>query len=82
MANVPLRHTDLFSIAPQTGTRGHRFKVSHIRAATDTRKRAFAVRCVGPWNALPDAVVSEESLGAFKKKLANALGETLFDYPR
>ena len=74
--------TDLFSLAPQTGTRGHRFKVSHIRAATDTRKRAFAVRCVGPWNALPDAVVSEESLGAFKKKLANALGETLFDYPR
>ena len=73
--------TDLFTMAPPSGTRGHRFKVSHIRAATDVRKRAFAVRCVGPWNALPDEVVAEESLDAFKKKLADTLGESLFEYP-
>ena len=32
--------------------RGHRFKVSHTRAAIDVRKRAFAARCVGSRNAL------------------------------
>ena len=73
--------TNLFTMAPQSGTRGHRFKVSHVRAATDVRKRSFAVRCVGPWNALPDELVAEESLGVFKKKLADALGDTLFEYP-
>ena len=72
--------TSLFTMAPQSGTRGHRFKVSHIRAATDVRKRSFAARCVGPWNALPDCVVSEGSLGSFKKMLADALGDALFEY--
>lgn len=71
----------LFTMAPPSGTRGHRFKVSHIRAATDVRKRAFAARCVRPWNALPDSVVSEGNLSVFKKNLANALGEKLFEYP-
>ena len=73
--------TSLFSMAPQSGTRGHRFKVSHVRAATDVRKRSFAARCVGPWNALPDCVVSIESLKSFKKMLADALGDALFEYP-
>ena len=72
--------TDLFTMAPQSGTRGHRYKLSHIRAATDVRKRAFAIRCVGPWNALPDEVVSEENICSFKKKLADVLGDTLFKH--
>lgn len=73
--------TDLFTLAPQSGTRGHRYKVCHVRAATDVRKRSFAVRCAGPWNRLPDRAVAQTSLGTFKKMLSDILGETLFEYP-
>ena len=67
-------------MAPQSGTRGHRFKVSHAQAAMDVRKRSFAAHFVGPWNALPHCVVSIESLKSFKKMLADALGDALFEY--
>ena len=60
--------TNLFTMAPQSGTRGNRYKVNHIHAATDVQKRAFAICCVGPWNAMPDEVVSEENICSYKKK--------------
>ena len=76
-----LSPTDLFSISPLGGTRGHRFKVNHVRVQTDVRKRAFGPRCVNQWNSLPDRVVVEEGLKAFKVLLAEALGDKLFEYP-
>ena len=72
--------TDLFTLAAQSGTRGHRFKVFHPRSRTDVRRRSFAVRCVESWNSLPDHVVAEPSYKAFKTALADALGNRLFDY--
>ena len=74
--------TDVFSLAPQSGTRGHRFKVCHPRSSTATRQRYFSVRCVQPWNTLPDRVVAEPSYRTFKALLADALGDSLFDYQR
>ena len=73
--------TDLFTLAPRIGTRGHKFKVNHIRAQTDVHKRSFSVRCAELWNSLPDRVVSEDNLQTFKLMLNDALGEALFEYP-
>ena len=69
----------LFELAPQSGTSSHRFKVCHHRPHTDVtvRQRAFSIRCVGPWNSLPDQVVSETNYKTFKTLLADALGDTL-----
>ena len=68
-------------MAPQSATRGHSYKIAHVRAQTDIRSRAFAVRCVEMWNALLDDVVSETNLKTFKGMLANQLGDKLYDFP-
>jgi len=72
---------DLFVMSPQSGIRGHRFKIAHVRAQTDVRSRSFSTRCVERWNGLPDQVVSEDDLDSFKNLLAGALGETLYNFP-
>ena len=71
---------DLFAVADHDGTRGHRFKVKHIRVQTDVRKRAFSQRVITEWNSLPDKVVSETDVKGFKAQLAEALGDKLFEY--
>lgn len=77
----PIKPHDLFTLAPQAGTRGHSFKIGHTRTQTDVRRRMFAIRCVDSWNSLPDHVVTETNLKAFKSALADALGAALYDYP-
>ena len=72
---------DVFTLAPQSTTRGHRYKLSHVRTQTDVRRRAFAVRHVEVWNSLPDNVVSEKDLKVFKGMLANSLGDSLYNFP-
>ena len=72
--------TDLFSVPPHGGTRGHRFKVNHVRSQTDIRRQAFVPRCVCQWNNLPDRVVAEDSLNMFKALIAEAVGDKLYDY--
>lgn len=72
---------DLFLMAPPTGTRGHMFKISHVRAQTDVRRRSFSMRVVSTWNSLPDYVVSETDFRRFKIKLADALGDQLYEFP-
>ena len=71
---------DLFQLAPRCGTRGHCFKIFMPTAQTDVRKRFFNVRCIPIWNSLPQHVVTAPTLPRFKKLLAEALGDTLFDY--
>ena len=71
----------LFSPAPQGGTRGHPFKVGHVRVQTDVRRRYFSVRCIDQWNGLPRNVVMEQDYKTFKNKLAAALGDELYWYP-
>ena len=72
---------DMFTMAPQSATRGHSFKISHVRTQTDVRRRAFAVRCIEEWNSLPDHVVSETDLKSFKGLLADSLGDKLYNFP-
>ena len=59
-------HADLFTLAPQSGTRGHRYKLSHEHAQTDIRQRSFSTCCVEMWNSLPDSVVGEGNYIKFK----------------
>ena len=49
-------------------TRGHSKKLikpSHWR--TSLTGNRFAIRCIGPWNTLPNEVVSAPSIATFKK---------------
>lgn len=81
-AQCTIDPTALFALAPRTGTRGHRFKISHVRAQTDLRNRSFSARCVESWNSLPDRVVAASDLNAFKSMLVDSLGEALYSYQR
>lgn len=38
------------------------------------------MRCVAEWNALPQTVVEAGSLEVFKRRLAEFLGDRLFDF--
>ena len=72
--------TDLFQLAPQTGTRGHCFKIFLPTIHTDVRKWFFNVRCISTWNSLPQHVVTVSSVSCFKKLLAEVMGDALFKY--
>ena len=72
--------SDMFTSAPRSGTRGHRFKIGHTRSQTDVRCRSFSVRSVDRWNDLPDHVVAEPNIDVFKVLLADSLGDALFSY--
>ena len=73
---------DIFSVSSDRGTRGHRYKVDHVRPDTDVRGRSFGLRVINQWNRLPDHVVALDDLKQFKAMLSDALGDKLFDYPR
>ena len=72
--------TDMFQVAPQSGTRGHCHKIFMPSACTDVRKRFFNVRCVPAWNSLPQHVVTAPNLPVFKKLLAETLGDVMFEF--
>ena len=77
---APFDSTRLLQLAPVLGTRGHEFKLAHIRCSLECRRRFFPVRVVGPWNSLPSAVAELSDLGAFKAALKESLGQKLYDY--
>ena len=72
--------TELLTLAPESVTRGHRFKVCHPRPHTDVRQRPFSVRCVRLWNSRPGHVVTETDFHTFKGLLADALGDLLYEH--
>ena len=71
---------EMFSLNHRGVTRGHRFKIEHVRCVLECHRRSFAVRCVGIWNSLPDNLVGCDSVEAFKRGLHVFLGSVLFDY--
>ena len=75
-----IQPTDIFVMAPALGTRGHRFKILLPHCSTEARKRYFTVRCISPWNSLPDSVVALDTVHAFKSALHTYLGQRLFQY--
>jgi len=76
----PVSPSDLFVMAPDARTRGHRFKIQVQFAATDVRKKFFSHRVVEPWNSLPSDVVEASSLPVFKTRLHRFMGDGLFHY--
>lgn len=77
---TPFDSSRLFQLAPVVGTRGHDYKLAHVRCSLECRRRFFSVRIVGLWNFLPSAVVELRDLGAFKAALKVFLGQKLYDY--
>ena len=76
----PITPSDLFIMAPDARTRGHRFKIRVQFAATEVRKRFFTHRVVEPWNSLPSNVVDASSLPVFKTRLHRFMGDKLFHF--
>ena len=71
---------DVFVPAPQTGNRGHSFKIFHSFSHYECRKRFFSVRGVSLWNSLPENIVQLDSLNIFKTELHNFIGNKLYEY--
>ena len=71
---------DIFVLAPQVQTRGHRFKLAHVPRSLECRRRFFSLRMVSTWNSLPDEVVGLESVDSFKRSIHVFLGQQLFDF--
>ena len=71
---------DIFHQPLRHGTRGHCFKLYVSRAVCNVRQRSFSQRRVAIWNSLPEAVVTASELSTFKRLLAQALGNMLYDY--
>jgi hypothetical protein len=57
---------NFFTLAQNSRTRGHRFKLLKTRSRLDIRKHFFSQRVVNEWNALPEIVVESESVNSFK----------------
>ena len=75
-----LSPTDIFVMAADVGTRGHRFKILPPHSSCDARNKFFTCRVIGEWNQLPSHVVEAQTLVAFKRQLHLFLGCRLFDY--
>jgi len=59
--------------APQSGRRGHDYKLMKRRWHSQLRANFFSFRVVNLWNRLPSDVVSAPSVNAFKSRLDNYL---------
>jgi hypothetical protein len=60
-------------------TRGHLHKLLVPRCSLEVSRRFFNVRCIRIWNELPAAVVESPTISAFKRGLADYLGDRLFE---
>ena len=63
---------DVFVRPSSRVTRGHRYKLDHIRVSAECRKRFFSIRRTSTWNSLPDDLVSVQTLALFKQGLHNS----------
>lgn len=59
-------------------TRGHQLKLSVPACRSELRRRFFSVRVVPLWNNLPASVAEASSIGTFKSRLDELLGEVFF----
>ena len=67
----PLNFDDFFPFAEHNSTRGHQYKLAKKYCHLDCRKYFFVNRVVNVWNALPDEIVSSDSLYSFKHKVSS-----------
>ena len=67
-----LRRADFFQLHSESNmpdTRGHEWKIVLPHTASHRRRKYFDIRVIKKWNALPDYVVRNQSISAFKVKL-------------
>ena len=57
-------------VAPDSVTRGHRYKLVHPSVRINVRQLFFAVRIIPVWNSLSSNVVESESISCFKARLS------------
>ena len=66
---VDVDASELFErVAPDSMTRGHRYKLVH--PSVNVRQHFFAVRIIPVWNSLSSNVVEVESISCFKARLS------------
>ena len=58
-----------FKMSVEGTTRGHRFKISKIRANTNFKMHSFSYRTVNDWNSLSKETVQCETINSFKSAL-------------
>ena len=75
-----VKPNNIFNVATDSRTRGHRFKVITPVNNVYLRSRFFAVRVIPRWNALGPDTVEADSISSFKCLLHRDLGDALFDY--
>jgi hypothetical protein len=66
---VDLSFDQLFSYAPNVGTRGHSYKLYPRKVRTNRAKNIFSNRIITIWNNLPSHVPDAQSLSIFRKEL-------------
>ena len=64
-------YSKFFTLAENSRTRGHSYKLLKDRARLDVRGKFFSQRVVNCWNSLPATVVDAESVNSFKNRLDN-----------
>ena len=57
-------------VAPDSVTRGHRYKLAYPSVRINVRQHVFAVRIIPVWNSLSSNVVEAESISCFKARLS------------
>ncbi len=67
-----------FTPPPFSHLRGHVLKLRNRSVHLASRKAAFSVRIVEPWNKLPPSVSNSHSVANFKNRL-DVCWETIFD---
>jgi len=58
-----------FAFANNSRVRGHKYKLIKGHSKLDIRKHYFSNRVINDWNALPEEVVSAETVNCFKARL-------------
>ena len=61
--------SDFFTLATDSTTRGHPFKLLKWSAKCRVRRSALAIRVVNDWNSLPSDVVCSPTVNSFKARL-------------
>ena len=78
---MDLNAEDFFTLAADTTTRGHPWKLRKPHATARVRRNSFAIRVVNDWNNLPLDVVEATTVSQFKARLDSHWSEIMYSLP-